>query len=231
MNFSDKKLIFNKLNKKGFHPQHVAEVGVYYPETSNVYDYVIQGVKATLVEPNPDSIQRIKKHFQTFKNVTLHEVAVFDNSKKVKLINRQASTFLSTLDAAPAIINDQYQIDDSDSFEVDAVTFDTIDDGSIDLLSIDIEGSEWYVIKNLVSRPAIISIETHGALYRNPNMDKIRAWMDVNDYQIWYKDRSDSIFVRKGVFDITLIDRACYLLHEIYLGFRILKKNLHKKFK
>ena len=54
-----KKIIFNELSKKGFQPTHVAEVGVYLPETSNVYDYIKLGIKCTLVEPDPKSVNLI----------------------------------------------------------------------------------------------------------------------------------------------------------------------------
>jgi FkbM family methyltransferase len=230
MNFDEKKTIFKKLNKKGFKPQHVAEVGVYFPQTSNIYDYALQGTRTTFVEPNPDSIQRIKQHFEGCENITLHEVAVFDRNASVKLVQREASTFLSIVDNSPAIVNDLYQVNQADIFEVDAVTFDKIDDGTIDLISIDVEGSEWYVLQNLISRPAVISLETHGGLYKNPNLERIINWMRDHDYNIWYKDRSDSIFVKNGVFDINLCDRLAYALHEIYLCFRTFKKILHRKF-
>ena len=45
------KTICRKLNNKGFAPQHAAEVGVYHPETSNIYDYLVDGTRCTLVEP------------------------------------------------------------------------------------------------------------------------------------------------------------------------------------
>lgn len=231
MNYREKKTIFKKLCKKGFAPSHVAEVGVYHPETSNIYDYVQMGVKTTFVEPNMSSIELIKKHFSGKNNITLHEVAIYDRNEKIKLVQREASTFLSFLATSPAIVNDEYIINDNDLFEVTAKRFDEIDDGTIDLLSVDVEGSEWYVIKNLVSRPAVISVETHGALYSNPNLEKITGWMKNNDYIIWYKDRSDTVYVKKGMFNITIMDKIKYLAHEVYLKFRTYKKLLKKKSK
>ena len=231
MNYLEKKTIFKKLCKKGFAPHHVAEVGVYHPETSNIYDYAQMGDRTTFVEPNITSIDRIKKHFSGKNNITLHEVAIFDKNGTIKLVQREASTFLSTLDTSPAIINDQYVIDEGDIFEVTAKRFDEIDDGTIDLLSIDVEGSEWYVIKYLVSRPAVISVETHGALYSNPNIDQIFSWMKENDYVIWYKDRSDTVFVKRGAIEVTLYDKFKYLAHEVYLKIRAYRKLIKKKSK
>ena len=128
MNFNEMKTIYKKLSKRGFNPTHVAEVGVYYPETSNIYDYIMQDIRCTLVEPDPDSIERIKKHFSNKKNVTLYPFAVYDFNGKIKLYQRSASTYVSDLKSSPAIVNDGYKPNSADGFTVDAKTFNKIDD-------------------------------------------------------------------------------------------------------
>src|SRR5699024_4844465 len=131
---------------------------------SNVFDYIVNGVRCTLVEPVPEYAALIREHFRDFDNVTLHEVAVTDHSGPVALVRREASTFLEELDGTPAIINDNYSVADRDKIMVEAKTFDMIDDGTIDVLSIDIEGGEWFLIKHMVSRPVFVSLETHGGI-------------------------------------------------------------------
>ena len=217
MNYRNKKRIYRKLTKKGFRPTHIAEVGVYHPETSNLYDFIMDGVRTTLVEPDP--------------NVTLHEVAIYERSGTITLAQREASTFISELESSPAIVNDEYSVDTHDVFEVKAKTFDEIDDGSIQLLSVDIEGSEWFVIQNLVSRPAVLSLETHGAMYTNPKMKELDAWLKANDYIPWFKDRSDTVYVKKGSVKITLLDKISLALYEVYLFIRKKRKALKKKVK
>ena len=93
-------------------------------------------------------------------------------------------------------MNDGYVIAAGRSFTVPAVTFDTIDDGTIDVLAIDIEGGEWFVLRHLVSRPAIISVETHGKRYVNPYRAEIDAWMRAEGYGAWYRDDSDTVYRR-----------------------------------
>jgi len=231
MNYRKEKTIFRKLQKKGFMPKHVAEVGVYQPETSNVYDYIQMDVRTTLVEPDPRSIELIKEHFSGMNNITLHQVAIYERNGKIELAQRDASTFVSVLESSPAIVNDSYRLNKEDTFIVEAKKFDEIDDGSIDLLSVDVEGSEWYVIQNLVSRPAVISIETHGAIYVNPRIDDIKRWMADNDYIIWYKDKSDSIFFKRGLINVTFIDKAKLLLYQLYLKIRRIRKIVKKSVK
>ena len=218
--------LFRKVAAKGFEPRHVAEVGVYRPEISNIYDYTVRGVRTTLVEPDPASIQRIETAFGERPNVTLHPVAVFDVNGEIKLAQREASTFVSQLEASPAIVNDGYVLQEADEFTVEAVTFDRIDDGTIDLLSVDTEGSEWFVLKHMTSRPKVISIETHGAGYLNPNITEIEGWMRRNGYQPFFKDKSDTVYVQPNTISLTLADRFALWLKDQALRLRRAKKRV-----
>ena len=229
MKSQKKQLLYRKLYRRGFNPFHCAEVGVYHPETSNIRDYIKTGVKCTLVEPDPKSIQLIKEHYSEFRNVELHENALFDYNGEIELVQRSASTFVKDLPSSPSIINDDYEIDDKDKFTVECKTFDKIDDGSIDLLSVDIEGSEWFVIKHMVSRPRIISLETHGASYINPYWNEIMEWMESNNYIIWYKTGSDTVFVKENVIDINFLDKSLLKIRNIRLKLRKSRRDFQKR--
>lgn len=226
MNVAENKLIYRRLTQKGFKPLHVAEVGVYLPETSNILDYIKQGIRTTLVEADPRYVTAIQKYFGNKYPITLHPVAVFDSEGTLELVNRAASTFASILDNSPALVNDAYQKHDADKFTVPAKRFDSLDDGTIDLLSIDIEGCEWYVLKYMKSRPSVVSVETHGKRYINPFMREITDWMEQNDYELWYKDSSDSVYIRRGLFLITAADRRNLLVNEWILAWKRFKANL-----
>ncbi|VAX30380.1 hypothetical protein MNBD_NITROSPIRAE01-674 [hydrothermal vent metagenome] len=228
---SSEKQIFTNIKKKGFKAKHVAEVGVWHPETSNIYDYIKMGVRCTLVEPDPKSIKLIRAHFSKQENITLHPVAVYDFNGKIELSQRAASTFVSALAASPALVNDQYQVNPADSFEVEAKTFDKIDEGDIDLLSVDIEGSEWFVIKHMRSRPTVISIETHGAIYLNPHLSEILAWMKKNGYAVWYKDNSDTVFIKPEQIEIDWKDKIKLTVTELHLSIRRTRKKLKQHLK
>lgn len=223
------KKIYIKSKQKGFHPKHVCEVGVYLPPTSNVIDFINEGVRTTLVEPDPKSIKEIKSIFKDKLNVILHPVAVFDYDGELELSPLAASTFVSTLTASPALINSSHVPKDEEKFTVKCLKFDKIDDGSIELLSVDTEGCEWYVIKNLKSRPSIISIETHGKYYTNPFIKEILNWIKTNDYKVWYKDSSDTVFVKKDLFDISLKERLQLILVNTMNELIRLKRYIKKK--
>ncbi len=224
-------VLFYKLKNKNIECQHVAEVGVYLPETSNIGAFANAGIRSSFVEPDPSSLDAIHKHFGERDNITIYPVAVFDKSGRVELVQRKASTYLKVLDSSPAIVNDEYKIDESDVFKVNAVTFDEIDDGSIDLLSIDIEGGEWFVLKHMRSNPMVLSIETHGAMYTNPYMTEINKWIADNEYAVWYMDGSDTVYIKQKLFPISKMDKFKLGLTKFALGYKKYRKTIKRKIK
>ncbi|MFD1142486.1 FkbM family methyltransferase [Larkinella insperata] len=219
--------LYKRLKAKGCSFNHVCEVGVYLPETSNIADFIKDGVRATLVEADITLVPKIKDYFKEGK-ITVYPVAIWDYNGKLKLSKAAASTFVSDLHSSPALTNDNYQKTDDSSFEVECRVFSDLDDGTIDLLSVDIEGSEWYVLKNLKSRPNVISVETHGKSYINPFLDEIRVWMDQNTYVIWYKDGSDSVYIKGNLFPFTLSEKLLLGYRNLWLNFRRNKSNFKK---
>ncbi|TVT41246.1 FkbM family methyltransferase [Hymenobacter setariae] len=221
-------LMYQKLRARGLTFTHVCEVGVYIPETSNILDFINNGVRATLVEADPDVAQKIKAAFAT-KNIDLHPVAVWDTNGTLKLSKAASSTFATELPTSPALENDRYHVSEATTFEVPCVQFSTIDDGTIDLLSIDIEGGEWYVLKHLVSSPKVLSIETHGKYYTNPFLTEITAWLAQHQYTLWYKDGSDSVFIKEGLFPISVFDKLATKRVELLIRWKKFKRIFKKK--
>ena len=221
------KELYIKCSGLGLNVNHVAEVGVYLPPTSNILDWINKDVRTTLVEPNPSSIKAINEYFNNRTNITLHKVAVFEKNGTITLYNRDASAFIAESGSSPAMVNDKYTPQEEDKIEVECKKFDEIDDGTIDILSVDIEGAEWYVIQNLVSRPAVIAIETHGKFYVNPKIEEIENWMETNGYEAWFKDQSDTVYVNTKYYTPTSSDK----FRLRYKNFRLRLRRLKKIFK
>ena len=78
---------------------------------------------------------------------------MWDKNGFINLNKADSSSFVDELGSSPAIVNDKYVSNDNKKISVEAKTFDKIDDGTIELLSVDIEGGEWFVLKYLLSRP------------------------------------------------------------------------------
>lgn len=229
MNFKKNKEIFRKVKEKNIEIQCVCEVGVYLPETSNIIDFIAEGRKTILVEPNPPAIEAIKSYFKDFSNITLYPFAIYKHNGKLVLSNAEASTFVSELPASPALINDKYKPDSTKNVEVDCRLFSEIDEGDIDLLSVDTEGCEWYVLETMKSRPKILSIETHGKFYVNPFIENLNQWIISNGYKEWYKDKSDTVFFKIGTFNLSLIEKIQLFSMNFYIKMRRAKRIFYNK--
>lgn len=214
------------LKKKNYTPRHVCEVGVWHPRTSNIKYFIEKNIKSLLIEPDPESIALIKKEWGERKNLTLKTVACTDFEGTIDLHKAGSSSFVSSTKNSPAMVNDSFDIKKNISTKVDAKKFSSEDPGDIDLISIDIEGSEWFVIKHMLSRPDIISIETHGGYYINPHIEDIRKWMDEYNYVLWFKDNSDSVYVKKNIIKVKFNEILFLMLKNIHLVFRRYRKGL-----
>ena len=214
------------LKKKNYTPRHVCEVGVWHPKTSNIKYYIEKNIKSLLIEPDPESIALIKKEWGERKNLTLKTVACTDFEGTIDLHKAGSSSFVSSTKNSPAMVNDSFDIRNNISTKVDAKKFSSEDPGDIDLISIDIEGSEWYVIKHMLSRPDVISIETHGGYYINPHIEDIKNWMDEYNYVLWFKDNSDSVYVKKHIIKVKFNEILFLMLKNIHLIFRRYRKGL-----
>ena len=189
---------YKKIKRLGLQPKHVAEVGVYYPETSNILGFIEEGVRADLFEADPECVEKIGQRFAGYANVTIHPYAIYHERTTLGLYRAAASTFVQGVPSSPAMANDGYQPREQDLFHVEARLFSDFDDGTIDVLSIDVEGCEWYVLQHLVSRPMVISLEMGGKKrYINPHAAEISDWMQRHGYVIWYKDKPDIIYIQK----------------------------------
>jgi FkbM family methyltransferase len=225
------KKLYSKVQKKKLALQHVCEVGVWLPEMSNILDFIVKDkIRTTLVEPDPKSIAAIHTYFRDYPNVELLPYAAYDHHGVLELVQRNASTFVSALPYSPAQVNDNYFIQQEDRFTVDCRRFDELDDASISLLSVDTEGSEWYVIKYLRSRPLVISVEMHGKSYLNPFYAEIAGWMAREGYAQWYMDKTDIVYCKKGAFPITGAEKLQLSLMDAYVRLRRARKRAGKFF-
>lgn len=229
MNFEKNKKIFRKVVEKKIQTEIVCEVGVYMPETSNIIDFIIDGKQTILVEPNPPAIEAINTFFKDYKNIVIYPFAIYNYNGKLTLSNAEASTFVSELPASPALVNDKYKQESTKNVEVECRLFSEIDKGNIDLLSIDTEGCEWYVLETMLSRPKVVSIETHGKFYINPFIDKINNWILKNGYKVWFKDKSDTVYFKAELFELSFKEKIQLLIMNTYIKLRRAKKVFYKR--
>jgi len=200
--------LFLRCKEKNIHTSHVCEVGVYLPETSNILGFIREGIRATLVEADPYINRKLNEYFSSFPQVRIVENAVYFENKLLEFCRAEASTFVREIPMSPALANDKFDVKKANTFTVEAKRFDEIDDGTIDILSIDTEGCDWYVLQSMTSRPTVISIETGIKKYSNPFLKEIRNWMLTFGYEIWYRDGSDTVYVKNNSITLNLQEKV-----------------------
>ena len=221
------KRIYKKLKARGVRLRHVCQVGVFRPSAPALIDFIKAGVRTTLVEADPETVEKIHEAFDRF-DVTIHAVAVWDTPGVLQLSKAASSTFATELPGSPALENDRYAVSEDNIIEVPGVVFSSIDDGSIELLSIDIEGAEWYVLMHLRSAPKVLSIETHGKYYTNPYIREILAWLRERNYELWYRDGSDSVFIKPGLFKVSTANKLERFLADAKTRWKKVKRNFKR---
>lgn len=223
------EILYKKVKAKGIALNSICEVGVYLPEESNVIGFINDGINALLVEADPVYSEKSRLYFEGINNIEIKQVAVYDFDGEIELCRRESSTFIRELQSSPALVNDKWMIENSEFFIAKTLTFDKIDPGNLDLISIDIEGADWFVLKYMISRPKVISIETHGKYYTNPKLNEILEWMELNDYAIWYKGDSDTVFLKSGICRISLAEKIGIILKNISIRMIKMKRIFRKQ--
>lgn len=177
--------------------QHFCEIGVYEYNYCRLIKQIEANKRVTLIECFPRCVADLKARTAGRTNVTIHDVAIYDNPGQMTMTDVGASAFLNGLDGKTPAHQNGYAHASFGSFTVVTDTFDKYDDGTIDALFVDIEGAEWYALKHMKSRPKVIEVETHYDKYHNPHLAEILDWMEKNGYNLLDKTDADSIFIRQ----------------------------------
>ncbi len=183
-------------------PKHTVEVAACRPEVTKTRRYVMHpDCRAQLFEPHPGNFALLEAEYGGLRNVELHNVAVADHDGTATLCC-PADGLLRACHLegvyAPAVFDQKVVV--TDRVEVQCRRFDQFDDGTIDFILIDCEGSEWSVIQRMVSRPKLIQVEM--ALkwgYRNPHILDLKKWMHSEGYVMGWpaKPGRDWMLVRE----------------------------------
>lgn len=179
-------------------PFHIVQIGAANSGEFEFMDFIKMGSKAILFEPHPTFYKELIDKWGKIDNITIYDIGIYNQVGKFKFYEKWASSCLEECSKIPLILHYDQKFDENNIFFANCALFSGFDEGNIDLLLIDSNGAEWYCLEKLISRPTIICIETH-YIYRNyvnPYIQKIDAWMVLNDYIIYAKNESDTVFLR-----------------------------------
>jgi FkbM family methyltransferase len=179
------------------------EVGVWDLPYAQCKNFLYNDkTKIIMVEPLLNQFNKIKNAITNFDDITLHNKAVYKTEGTLEInvpIGTEGSTASSYIESgSPYDMNDKHDAQFTMTTEsIETVTMDMIDDGDLDVLAVDAEGCEWYVLETMKSRPKVITLETGPWIqYINPKIDKINEWMKVNGYAVFGREKSDTIYYK-----------------------------------
>jgi hypothetical protein len=189
----------------GLTPRHVVEVGVNEPEKCSVARFIGDGIPATLVEPLPWCAANLRKAFPSARVV---EAVCAKEAGEVTLYDRGEGAWIEDVPKGGAPDeHPQHGNMKRDTFfeqykrRVRAIRFaDEIDAKDIDILAVDTEGAEWFVVGQMQkARPRLIRVETHFSHtgYRNPYWSEITDRLASLGYTPAVQDVSDTLFIRR----------------------------------
>jgi len=184
----------------------ICEVGVCTPELSQFADMLDLPCyrKAILVEPDPVYCRALRDRWPD-RRVVIHQNAVVEGEARVvEMINCSATSYVKGIAHCPVMEagydhtnKDQYfrmaKLDPAlyPNYMAEGVPFSRLDDGEIDVLAADCEGSEWFVLKDMRSRPCYIRLETG---YPHPYLEEIHQWMAREGYEEIKRDGVDTLW-------------------------------------
>ena len=181
----------------------IFEIGVGEINSCRTKIFWDSGIECHLFEPNPILYKDLIDKSKNYKNVHVYNLAITNKSGEEEILLINNCSYIDGIES-PMILNHGINTEYTESVEkvkIKTETIDKFDTGDIDILLIDTEGCEWFVLEKLISRPKQIAIETNtlgqnGNLIYNKYIDKILFWMWKNNYQLALKDENDSHFMK-----------------------------------
>ena len=134
--------------------KHMVEIGC--TGKASLHAFLEPDCLLEIFEPSPQHLAKIREIYADYSNVRIHPYAIWKERGQLLFHDQGATSFVEGV-ACPAICND-WPVQNN-VITVEARTFDEFDDGSVSMMDIDTEGSEFYVLEKLISRPEVIVIE------------------------------------------------------------------------
>jgi FkbM family methyltransferase len=158
---------------------------------NNFYEYENSDINYQFFEPNILYFNQLIIKFGKYKNIKLHNCAIFDENKIVDFYLDGAYSFVGGVycQAQRQLKNNAEVLLNKTRIKILGNKISEFDSGNIDFLSLDCEGCEWFALKHLISRPKIIRLVNfcEGG-YCNIFNKEIQFWIFKENYRIAFSD-------------------------------------------
>ena len=134
--------------------------------------------RTLLIEPDPEMAAAARRNYPWAE---VRQVAVAREFGTANLRKLNGSSYIKGIPWAPAFDVCPDKARKAGKVPVATVPFSVLDDGEIDLLNLDCEGSEWYVLEKMKSRPRILQVELYP---KHGHHREISAWLEAHGYQV-----------------------------------------------
>lgn len=201
------KYVFNMLGKR-INEIIYLDLGANHPkELSNTYSFYINGAHGVLIEANPMLISELKK--ERPNDIILNRcISDTDNELIDFYVFNGDGLSTSNFESAQKAMAENKDLKIVETVPVKTITIDSIikryfEDGSIDVLNIDVEGMELDILKSIdfsECRPMIIiceMIEYKKALYAGKKSQEIFDFLIEKGYSEYAFTGINSIFIDK----------------------------------
>lgn len=166
-----------------------------------------------LFEPNKNFCDNLIKHAGKRKNVHIFNYAILDEEKDIELTGDGSCGYIKGYKGASITNNQGYKLDNTNLITNKAFPLSHFDNGDIDHLYLDTEGTEWFALKTMISRPSIIDIEMIVNGHENPYYHEILKWMKDNLYLFIFELNNDYIFTNNIRYTVINKDIQIVELH------------------
>jgi FkbM family methyltransferase len=168
-------------------PKTVVEVGAgdFSPRTQMYWG--INDIKVLLFEPNPIFYNKLLQMTSRIDNVKVFNVAITD---KIGFFDYYLCGYFSFLDEidSPIMARSNFSADcvfKERKIKVLSHPFDLYDDGSIDMLFLDSEGCDFFVLKNMSSLPMVVNLRVLDQRWmKNVNVYKCVDYLIGRGYKL-----------------------------------------------
>jgi FkbM family methyltransferase len=152
--------------------------------------------RAIFIEPDPAMARNARRNYPWAE---VHEVAIAENFGTANLRKLNGASYIKGIAWAPAFSACPSRAKKAGKVSVQTVPFSDLDDGKIDMLNLDCEGSEWFVLKAMTSRPRFLQIELYSA---HGHYREICEWLKSNGYTAATRwGNANLIYVRNSNLD------------------------------